>query len=402
MTEEQQQILCGECHNKILTYQKYCRKCASYNRYYDHSYDNDDNSKIKRSEPTKYTLQLAKALYSIGIDITLEPEIWYTSCNFYTPDILVNNEFIIIEVDGQIHDEPKIQKNDRIRQRALESSGYRVYRFKNQEIINSLQDVTAKINSIILHEPRLSDNGIVNPTIIEIDVPEHDRMSNISEDFIRAYATALNSTIITTIEKWNASYFKEFLSKYDPTPIDNRCAMEKIIFILLGLNLRARHDKNNDQPIIDFEHYSILYDKGLVIMNELFGRIGETELKNAYNITATNFIKNLIFYGKPRIATRRVVWIKDYQSIVSHINDFNKYFSRFGISVKEPEVKIECLGELQKIQRRIEEKKRIKQQQINNQEIKSVDIEPKRFGWYDSWLEEAKSFRWLNEWLGYK
>lgn len=41
-------------------------------------------------------------------------------------------------------------------------------------------------------------------------------------------------------------------------------------------------------------------------------------------------------------------------------------------------------------------------QQINNQEIKSVDIEPKRFGWYDSWLEEAKSFRWLNEWLGYK
>lgn len=138
-------------------------------RYYDSSYDRQyNNSKIKRSEPTKYTIQLAKALNSTGIDITLEPEIWYTSCNFYTPDILLNSEFIIIEVDGSIHDEPQIQKNDRIRQRASENSGYRVYRFKNQEIINSLENVTAKVKSIILSQPGLS-NSIVNPRIIEID-----------------------------------------------------------------------------------------------------------------------------------------------------------------------------------------------------------------------------------------
>jgi hypothetical protein len=214
--ERYHQIVCEKCGNKILPYQRYCRKCASYNRYYDSSYDRQyNNSKIKRSEPTKYTIQLAKALYSTGIDITLEPEIWYTSCNFYTPDI---------------------------------------------------------------------------------------------------------------------------------------------------------------------------------------------ELKNAYNMTVTNFIKNIIFYGKPRVAHTRLVWIKHYKAIVSHINDFNEHFYKFGITVEEAEVKTECLEELQKIQRTIDKKERIKQQQqlINEKEMKSVDIGLKHLGWLDRWLEEAKSFEWLSEWLGHK
>jgi hypothetical protein len=69
------------------------------NPYYDASnhllisYDSSNNqSGIKHSEPTKYAVQLARALYSRGIKIRLEPEIWYTSCNFYTPDILVKKD----------------------------------------------------------------------------------------------------------------------------------------------------------------------------------------------------------------------------------------------------------------------------------------------------------------------
>jgi hypothetical protein len=42
----------------------------------------------------------------------------------------------------------------------------------------------------------------------------------------------------------------------------------------------------------------------------------------------------------------RIVRIKDYESIIFHINEFNKYFYRFGIQVEESEVKVECLGEL--------------------------------------------------------
>jgi hypothetical protein len=229
----ERQQLCEKCYNNIFPYQKYCRRCASYNIYYDDSQFNVDNkSKIKRSEPTSYVVQLAKELYSLGIEITLEPEIWYTSCDFYTPDLVVNNK-IIIEVDGPVHEDLKIKKNDRIRQRALENTGYLVYRFKNREIAESLEDVITKIKYI------LSQSRGVSPKIFEIDVPEGNRMSNISGSFVKAYACALNSTLLT-IDRWDAIYFKEFLSRYDPSPIGNRCAMEKLIFILLGLSLRSK------------------------------------------------------------------------------------------------------------------------------------------------------------------
>jgi hypothetical protein len=130
-------------------------------------------------------------------------------------------------------------------------------------------------------------------------------------------------------------------------------------------------------------------------MNYFFGKIGEIELKNAFNITATNFIKNLIFYGKPRIAQNRLVLIKDYKGVVYHINDFNKHFFKFGISVEEVEVKVECIGELEKIKRTMEEKRRFDRAIIS-------DKQTKHFGWLNIWLEEAKAFRWLSTWLDYK
>ncbi|MDQ6864164.1 MAG: endonuclease domain-containing protein [Thermoproteota archaeon] len=332
---------------------------------------------------------VSQGLYSLGIEITLEPEIWYTSCNFYTPDLLVNNR-VIIEVDGPLHEDLKIKKNDRIRQRALENTGYVVYRFKNQEIVESLGDLIIQIKYI------LSQSRGINPKLFEIDVPEGNRMSNISENFVKAYASALNSTLIT-IDRWNATYFKEFLSRYDQSPIGNRCAMEKLIFTILGLSLRSKDYQ--DEPVIDFEHYFILFDKSIAIMNELFGKSSEIELRNAFNITATNFMKNLIFYGKPRVAASRLVWIKDYKSIVSHINEFNEYFARFGIAVEESEVKLECLGELDKIEGGLQERARFSRL-IKNDKISKSKMN--QFSWLEIWLEEAKSLHWLTEWLGYK
>lgn len=394
------QQVCQTCGNEQLFHsQRYCRKCASDNPYYDPSnlisFNNDQNQpKIKRSEPTKYAVQLARALHSKGIKIQLEPEIWYTSCNFYTPDILVNED-LIVEVDGPYHEEPQIKKNDRIRQRALENSGYYVYRFKNEEIVNSLDYVVDKIRSVLNEVEHNSDNKTA-PKLIEMEIPETQRMSNVPEYLIKAYSIALNSTLVGKMEKWSTSYFKEFLSQYDPTPVGNRCAMERILFILLGLNL---HLKKEPQSTIDFEHYSMLFDKSIGIMKGLFGETAEIELKNAYNITATNFMKNLIFYGKPLIARIRIVWIKDYESIVFHINEFKKYFYRFGIYVEESEVKVECLGELDKIENILKERNKIKQQISQNQ---IGEGELRRFGWLERWIEDdIKCLHWLEDWLHY-
>lgn len=380
------QQVCQTCGNgQLLRSQKYCRKCASDNPYYNSSnvisYNNNQNQpRIKRSEPTKYAVQLARVLHSKGIKIQLEPEIWYTSCNFYTPDILVNED-LIIDVDGPYHEESQIKKNDRIRQRALENSGYPVYRFKNEEIVNSLDYVVDKIKSVLNEFEDNSDNK-TTPKIIEMEIPETQRMSNVPEYLIKAYSIALNSTLVGKMEKWSTSYFKEFLSQYDPTPVGNRCAMERILFILLGPNL---HLKKEPQSTIDFEHYSMLFDKCIGIMKGLFGETAEIELKNAYNITATNFIKNMIFYGKPLIARIRIVWIKDYESIVFHINEFKKYFYRFGIYVEESEVKVECLGELDKIENIFKERNKIKQQ-INQNQIDEGEL--RRFGWFERWIQD--------------
>jgi hypothetical protein len=132
-------------------------------------------------------------------------------------------------------------------------------------------------------------------------------------------------------------------------------------------------------------------------MKGLFGETSEIELKNAYNITATNFMKNLIFYGKPLIARIRIVWIKDYESIVFHINEFKKYFYRFGIYVEESEVKVECLGELDKIENILKERNKIKQQISQNQ---IGEGELRRFGWLERWIQEdLKYLNWLEDWL---
>ena len=189
-------------------------------------------------------------------------------------------------------------------------------------------------------------------------------MSNVPENLIKPYSIALNSTLEGKMERWNINYFKEFLSKYNPTPIDNRCAMEKTLFILLGLNLRLKKET------IDFEHYSMLFDKSIGIMKGLFADTAEVELKNAYNITATNFMKNLIFYGKPLIARIRIVWIKDYETIIFHINEFKKHFYRFGIYVEESEVKVECLGELEKIENILKEQNEFKNKSIGTKFMK--------------------------------
>jgi hypothetical protein len=220
----------------------------------------------------------------------LELEFWYTSCNFYTPDIVVNKD-LIVEVDGPYHEEPQIKKDDRIRQRALENSGYLVHRFKNEEIVNSLAYVVNKIKSVLSEFDHNSNKKTV-PKLIEMEIPETERMSNVPEHLLSVFI-ALNSTLVGKMEKWNISYFKEFLSQYNPTPVGNRCAMERILFMLLGLNLRVKEDA---QSLIAFDHYSMLFDKSLGIMKGLFGETAEIELKNAYNITATNFMKNLILW----------------------------------------------------------------------------------------------------------
>ncbi len=59
------------------------------------------------------------------------------------PELLAMTGFVI--VDGEIHDQKETAERDFERQDFLESLGFKVLRFKNNEVINDLEKVLRKV-----------------------------------------------------------------------------------------------------------------------------------------------------------------------------------------------------------------------------------------------------------------
>jgi very-short-patch-repair endonuclease len=71
--------------------------------------------------------------------------------HFFVADFLCLNNKMIIEVDGKIHDYQK--EHDIIREDILVTLGYRVVRYKNEEILNNLNKVLIKLKKEIDDTP---------------------------------------------------------------------------------------------------------------------------------------------------------------------------------------------------------------------------------------------------------
>ena len=56
---------------------------------------------------------------------------------------------LVIEVDGMTHEFPEVQKNDVIRQRRLESLGFIVLRFSDDEVLRDINAVLGRITEVI-------------------------------------------------------------------------------------------------------------------------------------------------------------------------------------------------------------------------------------------------------------
>ena len=147
-------------------------------------------------------------------------------------------------------------------------------------------------------------------------------------------------------EMWSVDNFKESLTRLHPKLVTNQCAMERLISLLLGLNLRRREDGS-----LDFEYSLNFLKRSINVMRGLFGEengdMAAIHLKNMYNISAPGFFKNLIFNGGPNI-NPGIVSIKDESVLNCHIDNFNKSFSSIGITVERREIKSECAAKLKK------------------------------------------------------
>lgn len=67
----------------------------------------------------------------------------------YIADFMCKELKLIIEVDGGIHSMEEVAKNDIIRQQHLELVGFKVIRFKNEEVLKEINNVREHILATI-------------------------------------------------------------------------------------------------------------------------------------------------------------------------------------------------------------------------------------------------------------
>ena len=303
----------------------------------------DTNDKFKAPPPTESELKLRSILRYKKIPFKHSQIIWYTGCDKYTPDLIIG-EKLIIEVDGKIHDKEFLKTPDRIRQRALQNMGFEVHRVRNEQIKSApfavAADIIQKYYEVVDADDKTTKITKLKATAHHESVPED------IDEKLQFWALEFNKEL--NDEKWSANYFKESLKRFHPGLVSNQCAMERLILLLLGLNLR----KTQDGISLDFEYSSNLLKKGIEILRGIFGEeegdAAAIHIRNMYNISAPGFFKNLIFNGGPNIRPG-VISIKDKFTLDSLVDNFNKSFSGIGITVERPEIKSECNAVLTKL-----------------------------------------------------
>ena len=67
------------------------------------------------------------------------------SIGYYIVDFYCASEKLIIELDGEVHNNPKAQEYDEKRTQYLENLGYKVIRFENKMVFDFLPSVLEEI-----------------------------------------------------------------------------------------------------------------------------------------------------------------------------------------------------------------------------------------------------------------
>lgn len=90
--------------------------------------------------------------------------------SLYIVDFYCHRLKLVIEVDGSIHDNKEVKKNDAIREQQLKSLGLSILRFKNDEVINNKKFVLEKIAETItnLNNSPSGDGGKDKLYVIKI------------------------------------------------------------------------------------------------------------------------------------------------------------------------------------------------------------------------------------------
>ena len=94
-----------------------------------------------------YAERLLKKFLTGKIDFEFQKIIYTDNKHFFIADFYIPSKNLIIELDGEYHDDAKQQEKDIWRTKILKSLGYRIIRFKNKQITES-RDLSWVLNII--------------------------------------------------------------------------------------------------------------------------------------------------------------------------------------------------------------------------------------------------------------
>lgn len=290
---------------------------------------------VKSVSPTHTPseFKLRSYLKMSKIPVVFDMKIWYTPSHKYTPDLVVGGN-LIVEVDGSIHNQEFKKMPDRIRQRALENMGYYVLRVKNEDIQNNPSGTADKIVQKF-YEVTETKKG---SKIVRLKpYPSENLVLRTSGKRNQAIQSLRN---IALLDLSKAEFLSE-ISKINEDILTSPADLERILLSAFGIALRS----NDNKSILDYNNASDNFIKATRLIAAFFGEDAATGMRNQMNISAPNFIKNLVFHGGP-VVKRRIVQISSVDELKANIDGFNEAFRPLGVVVDEEDVILECCEKL--------------------------------------------------------
>ena len=104
---------------------------------------------------SEYEKSLDAAMRDLGLKFEIQ-----TRINAYFADFTIPAIRLVVEVDGSVHDSEEAKRYDSARTKSLQKSGWRVVRFRNDEVASDPHAVARKIKAMF---PRRLGEIVVIP-----------------------------------------------------------------------------------------------------------------------------------------------------------------------------------------------------------------------------------------------
>jgi Protein of unknown function (DUF559) len=144
---------------------------------------------------------------------------------------------LIVEVDGGMHDRDFRKTPDRIR--ALEKLGYSVYRIRNEVVASSPEKVTEEVLQQY-YEAFDAQVGQSRSLLSKARNIENMMSSPPEEGLVLSVAIRLKD-YTDKWDKWEYDKFCMYLSDIDQNFVTNPCHNERLVLLLLGLDLTTTY-----------------------------------------------------------------------------------------------------------------------------------------------------------------